>query len=165
VMSVTTNSQNPCPLRFTTLASLGFVPQLLVVEKCLLPGCEYKIRAAVSALQHLVPEFHGGCSFSPFLPAPTLQTRQSCISPGAQVRRIFVTSPSMILPLGSARHALGWTWITSAAQRTALSPRLRISQTKDCVEKGKGPRPRGGAAQCRLLVLLFPSFFPAALAR
>jgi hypothetical protein len=34
----------------------------------------------------------------------------------------------------------------------------------NAVQKGKGPLPRGGAAQCRLSVLLFSSFFPAALA-
>jgi hypothetical protein len=38
-------------------------------------------------------------------------------------------------------------------------------QTRECVAKGKRPLSRGGAAQYRLLVLLFPSFFPAALAR
>jgi len=154
VMSVTTNSQNPCPLRFTTLASLGFVPQLLVVEKCLLPGCEYKIRAAVSALQHLVPEFHGGCSFSLF---PALRSRKWNILPSARMRRIVVTSPSMILPLGSARHALGWTWIPSIAQKTTLPPRRR--------KKGRGRAHGEERPKVDCLVLLFPSFFPAAFAR
>jgi hypothetical protein len=51
-------SQHRNPLRFAALAPLGFVPELLVVEKQLLPGRKYEIRAAVNALQHLVPEFH-----------------------------------------------------------------------------------------------------------
>jgi hypothetical protein len=51
-------SQHRNPLRFAVLAPLGFVPELLVVEKQLLPGREYKIRPAVNALQHLVLEFH-----------------------------------------------------------------------------------------------------------
>jgi len=51
-------SQNRHALRFADLAPLGFVPELLIVEKQLLPGREDKIRAAVDALQHLVLEFH-----------------------------------------------------------------------------------------------------------
>jgi hypothetical protein len=51
-------SQHRNPLRFAALATFGFVPELLVVEKQLLPGRKYEIRAAVNALQHLVPEFH-----------------------------------------------------------------------------------------------------------
>jgi hypothetical protein len=51
-------SQHCNPLRFATLAPLGFVPELLVVEKQLLPGRKYEFRPAVNALQHLVLEFH-----------------------------------------------------------------------------------------------------------
>jgi hypothetical protein len=51
-------SQNRNPLRLAALASLGFVPELLIVEKQLLPGRKDEIRAAVNALQHLVLEFH-----------------------------------------------------------------------------------------------------------
>jgi hypothetical protein len=46
------------PLRFAALAPLGFVPELLIVEKHLLPGGKNEIRPAVDALQHLVLEFH-----------------------------------------------------------------------------------------------------------
>jgi 23S rRNA-/tRNA-specific pseudouridylate synthase len=50
--------QNRHALCLAALAPLGFVSELLVVEKRLLPGREHKIRAAVNALQHLIPEFH-----------------------------------------------------------------------------------------------------------
>jgi hypothetical protein len=48
--------------------------------------------------------------------------------------------------------------------KTADTPWLRISQTRECADKGKRAATRGGAALYRL-VLLFPSFFPAAFAR
>jgi hypothetical protein len=51
-------SQHRNPLRFAALATFGFVPELLVVEKQLLPGRKYEFRPAVNALQHLVLEFH-----------------------------------------------------------------------------------------------------------
>jgi hypothetical protein len=51
-------SQNRNPLRLTVFASLGFVPELLIVEEQLLPGGKDEIRTAVNALQHLIPEFH-----------------------------------------------------------------------------------------------------------
>jgi hypothetical protein len=51
-------SEHRNPLRFAALATFGFVPELLVVEKQLLPGRKYEFRPAVNALQHLVLEFH-----------------------------------------------------------------------------------------------------------
>jgi hypothetical protein len=51
-------SQHRNPLRLAALATFGFVPELLVVEKQLLPGRKYEFRPAVNALQHLVLEFH-----------------------------------------------------------------------------------------------------------
>jgi hypothetical protein len=48
--------------------------------------------------------------------------------------------------------------------KTADTPWLRISQTRECADKGKRAATRGGAALYRL-VLLFPRFFPAAFAR
>jgi hypothetical protein len=58
VMPVSGRPQNRHPFGFAGLAPLGFIPELLIVEKQLLPGREHKIRAAVNALQHLVLEFH-----------------------------------------------------------------------------------------------------------
>jgi hypothetical protein len=58
MMSGVYGSQNRNPLRLAALAPLGLVPELLIVEKQLLPGREDEIRAAVNALQHLVLEFH-----------------------------------------------------------------------------------------------------------
>jgi hypothetical protein len=49
--------------------------------------------------------------------------------------------------------------------QTAWSPWLRTSQTGACAVKREEAASTGGAAQCRLLVLLFPSFLPAAFAR
>jgi hypothetical protein len=51
-------SQNRHALRFAGFASLGFVPELLVVEKQLLSGSKDEVRAAVNALQHLILVFH-----------------------------------------------------------------------------------------------------------
>jgi hypothetical protein len=51
-------SENRHSLRLAALASLGFVAELLIMEKQLLAGRKDKIRAAVNALQHLVLEFH-----------------------------------------------------------------------------------------------------------
>jgi hypothetical protein len=51
-------SQNRHAFRFARSAPLGFVRELLVVEKQLLPGSKDEVRAAVNALQHLVLEFH-----------------------------------------------------------------------------------------------------------
>lgn len=61
------NSQRRSTLRFTILATFGFVLKLLVVEKQLFPSGKDEVRAAVHALQHLVLEFHGK---APFNPAP-----------------------------------------------------------------------------------------------
>ncbi len=44
--------------RFTSLAALGFVLELLVIKKQLFPGGEHKVGTAVDALQHLVLKFH-----------------------------------------------------------------------------------------------------------
>src|SRR5689334_17345390 len=45
-------------LGFARSATLGFVSEILVVEKHLLTGCKNEVRAALHALQHLVLEFH-----------------------------------------------------------------------------------------------------------
>jgi len=57
-MPVAGRRQNRHAPRLAGLAPFGFVSELLIVEKRLLPGREDKIHAAVNALQHLVPEFH-----------------------------------------------------------------------------------------------------------
>ena len=46
------------PLRLAGLAPLGFVLELLVVEKQLFPSRKDEVRAAVNALQCLVLKFH-----------------------------------------------------------------------------------------------------------
>jgi hypothetical protein len=97
------------------------------------------------------------------IPAPLAhQMRKSNLSPGARMRRIFDSSPSVELPLDSARHALNGHGLLLC--KTADTPWLRISQTRECADKGKRAATRGGAALYRL-VLLFPSFFSAAFAR
>jgi hypothetical protein len=53
-----TRRQRRSSLAFAALASLGFVPELLIVEKHLLPGGKNEIRSAVNALQHLILKFH-----------------------------------------------------------------------------------------------------------
>jgi hypothetical protein len=45
-------------LRLAGLASLGFILELLIVEKQLFPGGEDEISPAVDTLQHLVLKFH-----------------------------------------------------------------------------------------------------------
>jgi hypothetical protein len=57
-MPAASGSESRHSLRFAALAPLGLVPELLIVEKHLLPGGKYEIRPAVDALQHLVLEFH-----------------------------------------------------------------------------------------------------------
>jgi hypothetical protein len=51
-------SQNGNSLRLARLATLGFVLELLIVEKQLLSGRKDEIRAAIDALENLVLEFH-----------------------------------------------------------------------------------------------------------
>jgi len=51
-------AQHGNPLGLASLAALGFVLELLVVEKKLLPGGENKITPTVDTLQHLVLKFH-----------------------------------------------------------------------------------------------------------
>jgi hypothetical protein len=50
MMTHVCGSQHCNPLRFAALTPLGFVPELLVVEKQLLPGRKYEFRPAVNAL-------------------------------------------------------------------------------------------------------------------
>jgi hypothetical protein len=89
--------------------------------------------------------------------------RKSDLSPGARVRRIFDSSPSVELPLDSARHALtGHGLLLCKTADTPWFTRFPDQGTR-CI-KGKRAATRGGAALYRL-VLLFPSFFPAAFAR
>jgi hypothetical protein len=57
-MPAALGSESRNPLRLAAPASLGLVPELLIVEKHLLPGGKDEIRSAVDALQHLVLEFH-----------------------------------------------------------------------------------------------------------
>ena len=45
-------------LGFASLAALGFVLELFVVEEKLFPGGENEITPAVDTLQHLVLKFH-----------------------------------------------------------------------------------------------------------
>jgi hypothetical protein len=98
------------------------------------------------------------------IPAPLAhQMRKSNLSPGARMRRIFDSSPSVELPLDSARHALTGHGLLLMQKlrrpRGCAYPRLGYA-----LLKGKRAATRGGAALFRL-VLLFPSFFPAAFAR
>jgi hypothetical protein len=51
-------TKNSDPLRFASLATLGFVLKLLVVKEKLFPGGENKITPTVNTLQHLVLKFH-----------------------------------------------------------------------------------------------------------
>jgi len=46
------------PLRLAALAPLGFIPELLIVEKHLFAGGKNEVRPAVDALQHLVLKLH-----------------------------------------------------------------------------------------------------------
>jgi hypothetical protein len=45
-------------LGLTSLAALGFVLELLVVEKQLFPGGEYKFGTAINADQYLILKIH-----------------------------------------------------------------------------------------------------------
>ena len=51
-------SQNSYPLTFAGLATLGFVLELLVVEKQLFTGGKDEIRTAIDAFECLVLELH-----------------------------------------------------------------------------------------------------------
>jgi hypothetical protein len=126
---------------FAGFAALGFVGELLIVEEHLLPGREQEIHAAVRALQHLIPEFHRGCSLA--LPARTRPSREKIVHLSrrkcAQDFRFIPLRD--IAPLDSARHALGWTWITSTSRK--LHPAMTHLQTKKCASKREVGRPRG----------------------
>jgi hypothetical protein len=46
------------PLGLASLAALGFVLELFIVEEKLFPGGEHKIAPTIDTLQHLVLKFH-----------------------------------------------------------------------------------------------------------
>jgi len=52
------SAENGDPLGLASLATLGFVLELLVVEEKLFPSGENKITPTVDTLQHLVLKFH-----------------------------------------------------------------------------------------------------------
>jgi hypothetical protein len=92
-------SQNGYAFCFAGFAALGFVGELLIVEEHLLPGREQEIHSAVRARQHLIPEFHRGCSLALSCPHPPASreivhlSRRTCAQD-------FRSSPSVILPPG-----------------------------------------------------------------
>jgi hypothetical protein len=75
------------PFPFAVLTALGFVFELLVVEKKLFTGCEHEVRATVYALQLLVLEFHARGTPFP-VPAPHGETEMGK-GFGPDVRRGF----------------------------------------------------------------------------
>src|SRR5579864_7103934 len=149
-------SQSCNPFAFTALAPFGFVPELLVVEKHLLPGRKDEVRPAVDALQHLVLEFHLRMLLQP-VSAPTHSPDEKPrLSPGARMRRIFASSPSVVLPPGLgppcpwAEHGL------LLLHTNCGDPWLGACQTTECsAEKGRDRPPREGAVRFRS-ILLFP---------
>ena len=58
-------SEHGDSLRFACLTALGFILELLVMEKQLLARGEDEVCAAVNTLQHPVLEFHCESSFGP----------------------------------------------------------------------------------------------------
>jgi len=58
-------SEHGDSLRFACLTALGFIFELLVMEKQLLACSEDEVCAAVNTLQHPVLEFHRESSFGP----------------------------------------------------------------------------------------------------
>jgi hypothetical protein len=94
-------------------------------------------------------------------PTHARMSRQS--PPRARVRRILTHPPQLNCPWIRPAMPVARTWITADVLK---NPRgCAYPRPGRCtVKKGRGPRPRGQAAQFRS-VLLFPSFFPAAFAR
>ena len=94
------------PLGFASLATLGLVLKLFVVEEQLLPGGENKITATVDTLQHLVLKIH--LRMAPF----SLFTRAT----RGEMRWIAEKTGCVLLPLFTApwtRPATqpGWAWV------------------------------------------------------
>jgi len=82
---------------FASLAALGFVLELFVVEEKLFPGGEDEITPAVDALQHLVLKFH--LRMAPFSPFPRAHPRgKNC--GGTPKKQVLYNSPLVLQPLG-----------------------------------------------------------------
>ena len=69
-----------------SLATLGLVLELLVMEEQLFPGRENEVLSAVNALQNSVLEFHPSCPFVAVLP-DTVATAECNAAPDALIRR------------------------------------------------------------------------------
>src|SRR5277367_1271757 len=78
-------------------------------------------------------------------------------SPGARARRIFDSSPSVELPLDSARHALDRTWIATNANCGDPVVTHIPDQGLRC-RKGKGPHTSGRSGPITISLVLSELF-------
>jgi hypothetical protein len=91
------------PLGFASLATLGFILELLVVKEKLFPGSENEITPTIDTLQHLVLKIH--LRMAPFNPFRRAHPRgRNC--GGFTENTGLCTAPPLYCPLDSARHAL-----------------------------------------------------------
>ena len=89
------------PLGLASLAALGFVLELFVVEEKLFPSREDEITPTVDTLQHLVLKFHRGWLPSARFRAPTRGEGTAVV----HRKYRLCTAPPLYCPLDSARHA------------------------------------------------------------
>src|ERR1039458_9554270 len=85
------------------------------------------------------------------------------LSPGARVRRIFASSPSVELPLDSARHALNRTWIT-AMQKLRRSRGYAYPRPGNALQKQGRGRAHGRSGPKTISLVLFELFSGCACA-
>ena len=131
------------PLCFTTFTALGLVLEALVGEKHLFAACEYKLRAALRALQHLVVVFH-----EPLSPGPV---------PGRRLGGLCTREPNCLRkPVSgdAGRGSLGPAG-TKPKHDPKNYPALRGPDSRKCGAEPRGKRIGGprcfGAASLSLI--------------
>jgi len=90
---------------FASLAALGFVLELFVVEEKLFPGSENEITPTVDTLQHLVLKFH--LRMAPFSPFPRAQPRGKSCGGSPKIQVVYCSPSVQPLGLGPPRPRKG----------------------------------------------------------